>query len=1297
MENKNNFEEKDFKLNNEPFFLENIKEDDSMALDLSEEEINKNASEKMRLHLEEKTLAQYKVPELVVVETGDIVEQQSRDIAEKNLDKDQENLKKSGLKGFIKNIWKHNITKEYTRQLEITKVRENLLATGNIYAGEDNAENKDLEKSHKEAMNALIERFAYQDEMGNTLEHKEAGEKREEISLENDFKSIMYSYILGEISQDEFVTQKADYLKNIVGENYTDEKLKFVDNILEIADNLKAKFDYEKTLGILNTDMADLQVQLSSKLSELNKVVVAREAKLGVRTEAQYTKVDKVVEWIKRTPVGGLVNSGTLSLAVGMASSAIGSVAQGITKSVALGTGIVGAGAGVAGGIAAMRESNKLANERRQHSREMAKGGEIQDNSKRREELEKYRYETKSANELVGSIEKILSLELNIENRDNAERLLADIESRILISDSKKIDLISYSNFDQVEQERTSLDINIAKLKLKIKKFNQNLVDTGSKEVVDESNSTILANENIYQRKLDNKKLELLFGKGGEESGIEAKNRLFQKMKNKKMAGAFVKGALSSLVAGAILQEGTALLDNKRDGVIEGLMSKSQESDYSVTPLEKLREYITNKLEEGKEVLEKIIPKQISLENTEINISSDKYDLVDLDQDGIYHLIDANENVVHPDIDINFLEDGSIAEDTITELQAKGIQVSQETFGIPTGENIEKTLTIDDYMDYQEGLKVEYIDYATNNTDFADGNELGLDYGVNDQGEVVLKLNMTEGGSVTTAGEQINVIDEMSKGKVKVAFYADSDLDKKALVLMEVDTNGDLVVPEHLRNNFFNEEGEFIGGRMQIIVERNNPDTDILESIAIAGLEGKGITEAVIEEPDIRYHTKMSFSLPVEQNIIEEVDFSDNKILEAPLNLPVYDMLNNNERLETLKVEEDSEKENLELSKEEEILEEKDEEELQVEETLEQDNNIYNQDIESESYDNDEYSELIAETIDIIESEQESNESGQDKSEQEKFNDLLGKFESKSDEPQSIEDFYINNASEEFKKESNLNKLKDKGYDYLETKKLDINTLELILNFERLLDKNNTNESELKTASEAIVKSVNNQINILKEHFKQIESQKNIDNQYFPLNYVRSLESILQDKINKKWEQIKLSRLNRLESKGYNRDFISNYPDLDSKIEEYESIFSQISQENLDLESKEELFYSLESIWRDIIVIFATDFNTRIPVEIRNSNQTKDIAIKQKIFDEMFETESGKTELNNFLKSFFERIRPISNDIIESLSKELEITDSEDAKEKIEDRIIPYTNYDEDINIVFLDPIMNNFKKNLSN
>jgi len=824
------------------------------------------------------SLKDYQIPELVAVETGDIVEQQSRDIAEKNLDKDQENLKKSGIKGFIKNIWKHNIAKEYTRQIEINKARKNLLESQNIYAGEDDSIN--IEDAQKEAMNALIERFAYQDEEKTTLEHTESGEKRDKIEL-GDFKDYLIKYIKNEITLEEFQHYKIIFLESdqAYGEKYEDNQLKYFDNILEVADNLKVKFDHEKQLS----DLDDVELELTKILEQkFDKIIIARNAKLGVRTEAQYTNSDRVVEWIKKTPVGKLVSPTTLSLAVGIASSAIASSFQGATKGFAIGAGIVGAGALVSGGVSSMKEGNKLSNERRQHNREMAKGGEIENKSKKREELEKYRYETLSANQLSESLEIYLNTKIDEDNRDEIEKLLTEIEAKILVSDTEKIDLISYSRFDKIEQERTRLDINRARLRVKLNKFDKEKAQIIQTDL----------QEPDYGKKLKLEKEFLL-------DNQEKKDILFQKMRGRKMAGAFVKGALTSVVAGAVFQEGTALFDKNRDGVIEGLMNRTEASS-SITPLEKLREYIVGKIEEGKNVVEKIIPKNISLENTEIKISSDKYDIIDLDKDGIYHIVDNENNVIHPDIDIEFSEDGTISDNVIDRLKKNGIDVSQHTIPIETGETVERLIAIDEFIENNNGINVDYVDYATNNTDFADGNELGLDYGINEDREVILKLNMIENGSVTPSGESINVIDEMSKGNVKVAFYADSDLSKKALVIMKLDRNGDIIVPDTIRNNFFDNEGEFIGGRMQVLVDRNNPNTDLLESVAIAGLEGKGIMEAVVETPNILYKTNLSMEFPIEsQFITESVDAV--KILEAPVNLPVYDTLKDNSRLETLK------------------------------------------------------------------------------------------------------------------------------------------------------------------------------------------------------------------------------------------------------------------------------------------------------------------------------------------------------------------------------------------------------------
>jgi predicted DNA-binding protein (UPF0251 family) len=93
---------------------------------------------------------------------------------------------------------------------------------------------------------------------------------------------------------------------------------------------------------------------------------------------------------------------------------------------------------------------------------------------KRRQEMEENRYETKNASDILKNLEKDLSKisTNNIKETDLDAILinLSDLEARIKLGDQRKIDLVSYSKFNEVEKERMNLDLNRAKIKVAIRK-----------------------------------------------------------------------------------------------------------------------------------------------------------------------------------------------------------------------------------------------------------------------------------------------------------------------------------------------------------------------------------------------------------------------------------------------------------------------------------------------------------------------------------------------------------------------------------------------------------------------------------------------------------------------------------------------------------------------------------------------------------------------------------------------------------------------------------------------------------
>lgn len=392
---------------------------------------------------------------VVIVDTSDALEDQARDMAEERLTVSKEDLK--GMKGFFFKIWKHNLFREYYRQKEIALAKTKIIESGNLYVGENTDQTV-----HYEAMNAIVDRFVKEYE--ETI-HTEAGEERKIVGNENaddqhlniSVRALVREFASGRIDENAFREERNRIIANTTG--FRGEKLKntvsHTDNLLEVARQSKMAIEHGASL-----DDIDKEIE-----------VVIGKAKVGVRSESKYNIVDRIVAKIQSSKIGQYLNEATIASGVAIAYGATIGLSQRFARSKALAWGTFGASAFVGGAVAGARESVKIEDERRQHSRERAKGKEMAGEMTRRMEMEKLIYKMTSAKSLIESIKNTAKRILGPEDFFGAVKVLAEAEARIKLSDSEQVDLISYANFKSIERERLNLDITRAEAKVKLRKM----------------------------------------------------------------------------------------------------------------------------------------------------------------------------------------------------------------------------------------------------------------------------------------------------------------------------------------------------------------------------------------------------------------------------------------------------------------------------------------------------------------------------------------------------------------------------------------------------------------------------------------------------------------------------------------------------------------------------------------------------------------------------------------------------------------------------------------------------------
>ncbi len=433
---------------------------------------------------------------IVFVEAGSIASEQARDVAEGRLTETAEKMK--GFTGFFRKIWHQNLAYEYRRQKEIKKVKKEISEKDNIFASETADR-----KAHEQTMGALVERFSGEYE---ELVHTELGEKKPEIveaEIKKQVQDLVRSYAMGEIDEANFKEERKRILARLKGVDtgHADVRLKtleqdYKDGKLDKKSYKEQKKQIEADFRKGHVEVAEQGYQYADNLFEVAKEVrqavehgqkieeidldfnvTVGKAKSGVRTEAQFNTVDRIIDKIHGKS-WGLINETTIAIAY----TALLQVPERLGRSKIAAWFTFGGSALLGGGIAGLREKKRVEEERRLHFREMAKGITFDtEKSPRRKEMEEYRYETREANDLADALENSLYIkkeggarelrDLTQKELETVMAHLSEIESRISLSDRHRIDLISYSDTTRVAQEQLRLDLLRAQAKVDIRKI----------------------------------------------------------------------------------------------------------------------------------------------------------------------------------------------------------------------------------------------------------------------------------------------------------------------------------------------------------------------------------------------------------------------------------------------------------------------------------------------------------------------------------------------------------------------------------------------------------------------------------------------------------------------------------------------------------------------------------------------------------------------------------------------------------------------------------------------------------
>lgn len=772
----------------------------------------------------------------VVIETTRLTEAQARDIADHRMTESKEDRSQGFFKRTITRIWKHNLFQEYYRQKEIVAARRGIVDTENLYAGEEDAG----ADQHQAAMGAIIDRFTseYEDE---TLKTEERESKRtvEGGDANDRIKALIREYAGNQEMSKEAFDEERGRILAMIDPAYRTGATTYADNFFELATQARRAIEHGKKLEQLDFDVS---LTLGAARESLN-------------TEAKMSTFDRGVEKLKGTRLGSLVtNESVVTLVAGayaLAKAAgIGAMKSNVTQAATFGAGVA-----VAGVLSGYNEAIRVKRERAQHMRESAKGMKFEEGSKRREEMGESAYATIQARDisaiLNANIEKARAGTLSQEELAQTLESLADLEARASLGEERKADLIAYSRFDQVEQERTALLVSRGRLKAALGAKNPNF-NTQLAELVASKREALL----------------------GGNDGMEKKDQEFARIRNRKVTGAVLRTVLVGGVVGVAAQEIGAAFDSNKDGLLEGTWKTFTGSDANLdkgaTLLEGARRFIPG---EG--------PRMPAGEIHTVMVGSTAVELpqgVDLveNPDGTYDLTRGGD-IVADNVTLEFGPDGNLTQESRDLLG--GIDVGS-TFSVTEGETVSSA----EYVNQHEELTQQvrrglWYDNDTPKPVF-DKNELRQwwggenNTGIDTEGNYVFSVDrMTAEGSFHGA-ESVNAEAHREAGTLKLLLSLSRDTQHQVFEVA-IDAQGNAIIPpdSEIAKLMFRE----VDGKAVFVGQY----AEVAESMGIAedGAEQVRILSTVVGEGRDMIETP-----PVGHVLLDVPDSSD---VELPPFLPL--------------------------------------------------------------------------------------------------------------------------------------------------------------------------------------------------------------------------------------------------------------------------------------------------------------------------------------------------------------------------------------------------------------------------
>ena len=749
----------------------------------------------------------------VVDQTHD-VEAAAKDYAETRLREESETAREAGrIKGFLHKIWRgeNGIATKYFFNKYVEEAKQRAEEEGLTALYTDNVALRNA------AMGATIARFT--SEYDESI-HEAAGERRQELAEDSPFglavKKLIENYVEGDSedwSEEAFREAQSRIVRQLNqygdGDNLVGEGKVRIDNIWQIAQAVKESVDHGESLDNVLQGMK----------------IYTGESRSGVRTEAHQSKIDKTIERLQKSKIGSLVGPETVSLGAAIATG-IFRVGRGSLMRAAGVTGIPGLLGGV---FAGMRENKRLKEERAIHAREVAQGREFEDKG-RRAEIEKTRYETVAAKELIGSLEEFIDKEdLSAEELQRGYESIVSAVARVHASDKLQADFISYSSVTEVESERFDLDVAIARAKVKLKGRLGDLPEALVADLSIDKDGTV--DDAIY------KSTDVLYSLMDDRS---KKDEAFKKLKRRRVAMAAATGAVTGFTIGLASQEALAFFDSGYNGLLENIVTGEGGGD---------RQTLLAGIFHGEGYNSETIVSAGDYTSYDVDGSQGSINLPDNYQlaynpDGTANIIDPNGSIFADNI--SFETDGSLSQASQDLLKEKGAIVEDLSTVVSNQESTVQDLGVDEYLDRHQSEVTNIARdfwYDNDTASVSDDNELGLHWGnPGNDGSIRLSISdMTDYGS-SHGFDSTSWSNNVQGGTLKFAVSASIDSQDRVF-MVDIAPDGSInIPPDSPVANLFSvnehDQVEFNGAYGEVVAIQDVDADGITHVAPLATMEG---------------------------------------------------------------------------------------------------------------------------------------------------------------------------------------------------------------------------------------------------------------------------------------------------------------------------------------------------------------------------------------------------------------------------------------------------------------------------